>query len=41
MSDEILNKLRYRCEGDDLDFKQAQYRFIAGNDITNVVPSIS
>lgn len=34
MSDEILNKLRYRSEGDDLDFKQAQYHFIDGNDIT-------
>lgn len=33
MSDEILNKLRYRSEGDDLDFKQAQYHFIDGNDI--------
>ena len=34
MGDEILNKLRYRSESDDLDFKQAQYRFIGGNDIT-------
>lgn len=34
MSDEILNKLRYRSESDDLDFKQAQYHFIDGNDIT-------
>lgn len=34
MSEEILDKLRYRSEGDDLDFKQAQYRFIEGNDIT-------
>lgn len=34
VSDEILNKLRYRSEGDDLDFKQAQYHFIDGNDIT-------
>ncbi len=34
MSEEILNKLRYRSEGDDLDFKQAQYHFIDGNDIT-------
>lgn len=34
MSNEILNKLRYRSEGDDLDFKQAQYHFIDGNDIT-------
>lgn len=34
MSDEILNQLRYRSEGDDLDFKQAQYHFIDGNDMT-------
>ncbi|AMC36617.1 AlbA family DNA-binding domain-containing protein [Janthinobacterium sp. B9-8] len=34
MSDEILNKLRYRSESDDLDFKQAQYHFIGGNDTT-------
>lgn len=33
MSDEILNKLRYRSEGDDLDFKQAQYHFIDGNEV--------
>jgi hypothetical protein len=34
VSDEILTKLRYRSESDDLDFKQAQYHFIGGNDTT-------
>jgi predicted HTH transcriptional regulator len=34
VSNDILNKLRYRSEGDDLDFKQAQYHFVEGNDIT-------
>lgn len=34
MSNEVLNKLRFRSEGDDLDFKQKQYHFIDGNDAT-------
>ncbi|MEJ2794643.1 ATP-binding protein [Iodobacter sp. LRB] len=34
MSDEILNKLRYRSESDDLDFKQAQYHFIGGTEMS-------
>ena len=27
-ADELLNKLRYKSEGTDIDFKSAQYRFI-------------
>lgn len=27
-TDEILDALRYKSEGTDLDFKQAQYRFV-------------
>jgi len=34
MSSEILDKLRYRSESDDLDFKQTQYHFIGGNEAT-------
>jgi hypothetical protein len=32
ITDDILNQLRYRSESVDLDFKQAQYRFIGGGD---------
>ncbi|MBY4679110.1 AlbA family DNA-binding domain-containing protein [Marinobacterium arenosum] len=32
ISDELLERLRYKGEGADLDFKQAQYRFIGAND---------
>jgi len=27
-TDETLDALRYKSEGTDLDFKQAQYRFV-------------
>lgn len=32
MMDELLNSLRYKSEGTDIDFKSAQYRFIGGNE---------
>ncbi len=32
ISDELLERLRYKGEGADLDFKQAQYRFIGAGD---------
>jgi len=32
ITDDILNQLRYRSESVDLDFKQAQYRFIGAGD---------
>ena len=32
MNNELLNTLRYKSEGTDLDFKQAQYRFIGGSE---------
>lgn len=32
MIDELLNKLRYKCEGADIDFKSAQYRFNKGTE---------
>lgn len=34
MIDELLNKLRYKCEGADIDFKSAQYRFNKGSEDT-------
>ena len=32
MIDELLNKLRYKSEGTDIDFKPAQYRFSKGSE---------
>ena len=32
MNNEILDALRYKSEGTDLDFKQEQYRFAGGNE---------
>lgn len=32
VNNELLDALRYRSEGTDLDFKSAQYRFAGGND---------
>lgn len=32
MNNELLNALRYRSEGTDLDFKSEQYRFAGGSD---------
>lgn len=32
MIDELLNKLRYKSEGTDIDFKSAQYRFNKGSE---------
>lgn len=32
MNNELLDALRYKSEGTDLDFKQAQYRFAGGTD---------
>ena len=32
MNNELLDALRYKSEGTDLDFKQEQYRFAGGND---------
>lgn len=32
MTDELLNTLRYKSEGTDIDFKQTQYRFIGASD---------
>ena len=29
---ELLDALRYKSEGVDIDFKSAQYRFVAGNE---------
>lgn len=34
MIDELLNKLRYKCEGADIDFKSAQYLFNKGSEDT-------
>lgn len=31
-TDEILDALRYKSEGTDLDFKQAQYRFVKASE---------
>src|SRR5690349_2457872 len=32
ISDDFLERLRYKGEGPDLDFKQAQYRFIGASE---------
>lgn len=32
MDDGLLDKLRFKSEGTDLDFKQAQYRFVKGSE---------
>ncbi|MEO8121815.1 MAG: ATP-binding protein, partial [Rhodoferax sp.] len=32
MNNELLDTLRYKSEGTDLDFKQTQYRFIGGTE---------
>ncbi len=32
LTDELLNALRYKSEGTDIDFKSAQYRFIGGSE---------
>lgn len=32
LTDELLNALRYKSEGTDMDFKSAQYRFIGGSE---------
>ncbi|PPE69485.1 ATP-binding protein [Caldimonas thermodepolymerans] len=34
MDDSLLDALRYKSEGPDVDFKEAQYRFENGNDAT-------
>lgn len=32
MNAEVLDALRYQSEGTDLDFEQAEYRFVRGNE---------
>ncbi|MBZ0067428.1 MAG: hypothetical protein K8F26_01315 [Thiobacillus sp.] len=32
MTNELLTALRYKSEGNDIDFKSAQYRFIGGSE---------